>query len=99
VSVGTLKYFLDLPRIREKKRRKTNFPEVWPLFGTFCTKSAKICPAALLLFGPFWVKWPNIWPVGSTDTALSTEQYRNPPHPLYIYHLYCLKGWAWNSCT
>jgi hypothetical protein len=28
VSVGTLKYFLDLPRIREKKRRKTNFPEV-----------------------------------------------------------------------
>ncbi len=40
----------------EKKGRKTNFPEVRPLFGPFCTKSAKIrpqiCPAALLFIRP-----------------------------------------------
>ena len=35
---------MDLLIIREKKNNKTNFPEVGPFFGHFCTKSAKIRP-------------------------------------------------------
>ena len=50
----------NLPGIREKKSRKTNFTEERLLFSPFCTKSAKIwlqiCPPLYFLFRPFWVK-------------------------------------------
>ncbi len=70
VSVGIVKHFLDFSKCRERKSRKTNFLEVRPLFNPFCTIAAKIRPQFVLslcfLFGPFWVKRPNIRPVGNT---------------------------------
>jgi hypothetical protein len=63
---------LDLPIMKEKKSRKTNFPEVRPLFGPLCTKSAKIrpqiCLAALLfLYAPFLSYAAEYWPAGNMD--------------------------------
>jgi hypothetical protein len=37
-------FFFYLHRIRENKRKITNILEVRSLFGSFCTKSAKILP-------------------------------------------------------
>ncbi len=56
--LGKVQYFFDLHRIRENKRRKTIFLEVRPIFGPFCTKSAKIrshlCPAFLFFYSAFF---------------------------------------------
>jgi hypothetical protein len=67
---------------REKKSRKTNFPEVRPLVGPFCTKSAKIRPqiwgpAALLFIQPL---------LSYAAEYLASCQHCPPPtHHLFVY--------------
>jgi hypothetical protein len=80
--MGTVKYFLDFPRTRERIRggKQQTFSETWSLFDPFCSILAKIrpeiCPADPIFIRPIlgyaaehsasWQHWPM------TRTTIST---------------------------
>jgi hypothetical protein len=96
---SSCKNYYTLPINREKKSRKTDFPEVRPLFGNFCTKSAKIrlqiFPAALLSIRPllsYAAEYSACWQhcfamlsdLNSAPSSSLLTKGREPPHKPYL---------------
>jgi hypothetical protein len=74
--MGTVQYFLDFPRTRERIRgeKQQTFSETLSLFDPFCSKLAKIrpeiCPSDPIFIRPIlgyaaepasWQHWANDW--------------------------------------